>query len=186
MENIVVDLGRLELRDADGAHELEGLCVPYGVETRKVGPRPERFAPHAFAGITVAAAKIRLVDENHARLGRRPVGVARALKDEESGLVGRFRFYDTPEGRSAYENVLAGTYGGLSIGFIATREHFVSGVREITAAKLHHVSLVDEPAYDDAQIIAVRSARPAWTTVHPNTLDIREIPLLTPLMKSPR
>jgi HK97 family phage prohead protease len=186
MENIIVDLGRLELREVDDGHELDGMCVPYGVETRKVGPRPERFAAHAFAGISIAASKIRLVDENHAYRGRRPVGVARAFDDEESGLVGRFRFYDTPEGRSAYENVRAGTYGGLSIGFVATRERFVSGVREIIAAKLHHVSLVDEPAYDDAQIIAVRAARPAWTTVHPNMLDIREMPLLTPLMKTPR
>ena len=181
-ETLIIDLGRLELRDADdGGHELTGVCVPYGVETRKAGPRPERFAPHAFA--TVAATnKIRLVDENHAWRGRRPVGVAKSLNDDAAGLVGRFRFYDTPEGRSAYENVRAGTYGGLSVGFAALRETIVGGVREITEAMLHHVSLVDDPAYDDAQIIAVRSAveRPAWTMVHYDTLDTVEIPLLTP------
>lgn len=182
-ETIIVDLGRLELRDADGAHELDGVCVPYGIETRKAGPRPERFAAHAFAG-TTELSKIRLVDENHAWRGRRPVGVAKALNDEAVGLVGRFRFYDTPEGRAAYENVRAGTYGGLSVGFAAIREQIVGGVREITEARLHHVSLVDEPAYDDAEIIAVRSAdqRPAWTTVHFDTLDTVEIPLLTPLV----
>jgi HK97 family phage prohead protease len=184
-ETIIVDLGRMELRDAEGgAHELDGICVPYGLETRKAGPTPERFALHAFAG--VSAAKVRLVDENHAWKGRRPVGVAKSLNDEEFGLVGRFRFYDTPEGRSAYENVRAGTYGGLSVGFVATREHVVGGVREITEAKLHHVSLADEPAYDAAQIIAVRTGRPAWTMVRPNTLDIPEFPLLTPLMTHPR
>jgi HK97 family phage prohead protease len=180
-ETLTVDLGRLELRDADdGAHELDGVCVPYGVETRKAGPRPERFAAHAFAGVG-AQTKIRLVDENHAWKGRRPVGVAKALNDESHGLVGRFRFYDTPEGRSAFENVRAGTYGGLSIGFVAVREAIVAGVREITEATLHHVSLVDEPAYDDAQIIAVRGAeRPAWTLVQFDSLDTIEIPLLTP------
>jgi HK97 family phage prohead protease len=178
-ESIVVQM--LELRDADdGGHELDGMCVPYGVESYRAGPLPERFAAHAFAA-SADHTKIRLVDENHAWRGRRPVGVAKALSDEPGGLVGRFRFYDTPEGRSAFENVRAGTYGGLSIGFIATREAIVAGVREIIEAKLHHVSLVDEPAYDDAQIIAVRSAdRPAWTRVRYNTLDIVDVPLLTP------
>jgi phage head maturation protease len=31
-------------------------------------------------------------------------------------------------------------------------------MREIRAARLHHVSLVDEPAYTEAQIVATRAA----------------------------
>jgi phage head maturation protease len=32
------------------------------------------------------------------------------------------------------------------------------GAREIVRARLFHVSLVDEPAYDDAKVLAVRGA----------------------------
>jgi phage head maturation protease len=31
-------------------------------------------------------------------------------------------------------------------------------MREVRAARLHHVALVDEPAYSDAQVLAMRAA----------------------------
>ncbi|WP_426520531.1 hypothetical protein ACPPVQ_08430 [Diaminobutyricibacter sp. McL0618] len=46
----------------------------------------------------------------------------------------------------------------VSIGFRARREQHVNGIREILAADLDRVSLVDEPAYAGAQVISVRSA----------------------------
>jgi HK97 family phage prohead protease len=159
-ETTFVAAERLEIREAaDGHHELEGVCVPYGVETRRAGARPERFRPGAFRdALAGAVGKIRLVDHNHSD-SRRPVAVATALEERTGGLWGRFRFYNTPEGRAALENVREETYGGLSIGFVALREAIdAAGVREVIDARLHHVSLVDDPAYADAQILAVRSA----------------------------
>ncbi|MCL1871952.1 MAG: HK97 family phage prohead protease [Promicromonosporaceae bacterium] len=172
METTFIEFDQLEVRDADGHHELYGVCVPYGVETRKAPTaRPERFRFGAFAAAIAAAAKIRLTDENHAA-GRRPVGVATQLEERRDGLHGRFRFYETDEGRNAYANVLEQTYGGLSIGFACVKDAVVAGVREVQEARLFHVSLVDEPAYEAAQIVSVRSAaeyaeamhfeRPAW------------------------
>lgn len=157
-ENTVVPL---QLRRSEDGHVLEGLCVPYGVTTMKAGyPRGERFVPGAFAGVTSAGAKVRLTD-SHARDGRRPVGVATELREADDGLYGLFRFYDTPEGRGAWENVVEDTYGGLSIGYVPLDERRGSdGAREVTAAQLFHVSLVDEPAYAEAKVLAVRSARP--------------------------
>lgn len=157
---IAVSVDSLELRDADdGSHELVGICVPFDTPTMKAGPRPELFARDAFPYIADGVGKVRLTDENHAE-GRRPVGVARAFEQRAAGLWSRFRFYGTTEGRNAWENVREGTYGGLSVGFVAVRDAIVDGVRVIREAKLHHVSLVDEPAYDDAVILAVRAADP--------------------------
>jgi HK97 family phage prohead protease len=163
METTFVPVDSLEARDAGaGVHELEGLCVPYDVPTTKAGPRPEVFRRGAFASVVTAAGKVRLTDNNHAGDSRRPVGVAselvEAVRDGRAGLWGRFRFYNTPEGRAAFENVREETYGGLSIGFVSVREDVRDGVRNVLEARLHHVSLVDEPAYDDAQVVSVRSA----------------------------
>lgn len=149
----------LELRRAAGSkqHELEGVCVPYGRTSMKTEyPAGERFLPGAFAALTARSAKVRLRDA-HAQDERRPVGIATGFSDSDEGLVGRFRFYDTPEGRGAWENVVEETYGGLSVGFYPVRDRkSADGVREIVEAKLHHVALVDEPAYEEARVLAVR------------------------------
>lgn len=156
----VTEFEGLEVRQVDGHHELVGLAVPYGRVTDKTpGRKKELFRYGAFASATGAAGKVRLIDENH-DLGKRPAGVAIALEERDDGLFSRWRFYDTPEGRAAYENAREGTYGGLSVGFAVPDggDRLVAGVREIHQARLHHVSLVDEPAYDDARILSVRSA----------------------------
>jgi HK97 family phage prohead protease len=155
---VAVAVDTLEVRTTDGGgHVLEGICIPYDQPTLKAGPRPEVFRRGAFASIAEAVGKVRLTDENHAS-GRRPVGLGEAFEERAGGLWGRFRFYNTRQGRDAFENVTEGTYGGLSIGFRAVREAIVEGVRNVYEARLHHVSLVDDPAYDGAAILQVRSA----------------------------
>jgi HK97 family phage prohead protease len=153
----------LELRRA-GDHTLEGLCVPYDRTTMKAGyPHGERFLPGAFADVTTRSGqtRIRLTDSHIEGDARRPVGIATELRDTSSGLFGTFRFYNTPEGRGAWENVTEGTYGGLSVGFVpVTERRAADGAREIVKARLFHVSLVDEPAYDEAKVLAVRHALP--------------------------
>ena len=181
METTTMVLDGLELRLAGDHHEAFLRCVPYGVTTTRT-KTPERMLAGAFQEATAAASKIRLTDENHAN-GRRPVGVGLALEDRPDGLYGRFRFYNTPEGRAALENVQEGTYGGVSVGFVAVQERMAAGVREIVRARLHHVSLVDTPAYEDAEILSVRSAdRFAYLLTERKTLDIPDVPLLTPLI----
>jgi HK97 family phage prohead protease len=149
----------LELRRGADENTLEGICVPYGVTTTKAGhANGERFLPGAFADLD-ARNKIRLTDSHLEGEFRRPVGVGIEFRDTPTGLLGRFRFYATPEGRGARENVIEETYGGLSVGFLPVQEQTGSdGAREIVRARLFHVSLVDEPAYDDAKVLAVRSA----------------------------
>lgn len=157
METTYITDPQLEVRTA-GQHRLLSVrCIPYGTVTHKAGRTPERFRAHAFATAPASAGKIRLRDADHAK-DRISVGVATQLEDRDDGLYGVFRFYDTQEGRSALENVLADVYQGVSVGFYAQDEAEVDGIREVRAAQLHHVSLAEDPAYDDARILAVRSA----------------------------
>lgn len=168
----------LELRAAEDGNTLDGLCVPYGETTLKAGyPKGERFLAGAFADlISSGVAKIRLTD-SHDESGRRPIGVATEFRDEAAGLWGRFRFYNTPEGRGGRENVVENTYGGLSVGFLPLQERTGDdGAREILRARLFHVSLVDEPAYSDARVLAVRSALPDVSELLAVSYDLAAFP----------
>jgi HK97 family phage prohead protease len=166
----------MELRRS-GDHTLDGVCVPYNVTTLKAGyPQGERFLPGAFADVASSRVKIRLTDV-HDQTGRRPLGVATEFRDTDVGLIGSFRFYNTPEGRGGWENVVEETYGGLSVGFMPVDERRgEDGAREIVKARLFHVSLVDEPAYDDARVLAVRSATPDVSELLAVTYDLDEFP----------
>ena len=166
----------LELRKS-GEHTLDGICVPYNVTTMKAGyPHGERFLPGAFADLVNTRAKIRLTDV-HDESGRRPLGVATEFRDTETGLFGTFRFYNTPEGRGGWENAQEETYGGLSVGFMPVDERRADdGAREIVRARLFHVSLVDEPAYEDARVLAVRSARPDVEALLAVSYDLGDYP----------
>jgi HK97 family phage prohead protease len=168
----------LQLRAAADGHTLEGLCVPYGRTSMKAGyPRGERFVAGAFADAGRFVNKIRLTDYHVPGQQKRPVGVATDFRDSPDGLYGVFRFYDTPEGRGAFENVLEGTYGGLSVGFYTDAERIGSdGAREVVQGKLFHVALVDEPAYAEAQVIAVRSALPDVAALLAVRYDLADFP----------
>ncbi|MFF2830581.1 HK97 family phage prohead protease [Cellulosimicrobium cellulans] len=142
---------------------VDVLCVPYGEVTYAVdipGHKGEQFADDAFAHLVNAGpahwGRIRLTDSHLDGEKRRPVARATFFTETEAGLFGTFRFFNTPEGRSAFENTREGTYGGVSIGFFNGQFRDLPGsIREVTRADLAHVSLVDLPAYDGAVIIGM-------------------------------
>jgi HK97 family phage prohead protease len=156
----------LELREAraldDGRHVIEALCVPWDTPSMLTAdPRGEVFARGAFNELLAnpqSWPKVRLVDAHLTTAVRRPVAKATEFRDEPRGLAATFQFFNTPTGREAWENITEDTYGGVSIGFAALDEGRRNGMREVRAARLHHVALVDEPAYADAQVVAMRAA----------------------------
>lgn len=154
---------------------LEGICVPYGqVSYLTEHARGERFTRGAFAKtIAARSGKIRLKSLHSEAM---PVGVAAELREEDEGLFGRFRLYDTPEGRAARERAQDGVYGGLSIEFRPiVEERAKDGVTEVREAALHAVALELDPAYEGARVLAVRSAKDreehAWLWEQAPALD---------------
>ena len=178
METTSVPFSNLEIRFEDDRHYIEGICVPWGQRTDRVAI-PEVFDRGAFADLVSTNATIKLTDYNHSR-SRVPVGRSSVFEDRTEGLWARFKLNNTPEGRGAHDNVLEGVYGGLSIGFVARGERMIDGVRHVTSARLDHVSLVEEPAYEEALILDVRAALDAdiaeWRAIaapRTTTLDLR-------------
>lgn len=143
---------------ADGT--LEGICVPFGeVSPFTEHAEGERFTRGAFTKTLKIRGprKVRLKSLHSEVM---PVGIATELEEQDGGLFGRFRLYDTPEGRGARERALDGVYGGMSIEFLPVKERRADdGVTEVTEAILHAVALEIEPAYQGAQVMAVRSAK---------------------------
>lgn len=157
MENTYALPQQFVTRSEDDRHYIEGICVPYDTVTTRVGPVPEVFDRGAFRVALERGARVKLTDYNHSDK-RVPVGYAETLEERPGGLWARFRLNRTPEGESARANALEGVYAGLSVGFIARQHEMRGGVRHVIDAHLDHVSLVEDPAYVEAEILAVRGA----------------------------
>lgn len=169
METTYAEPQAFEQRSEGDRHYIEGICVPYGRVTTRVGPVPEVFERGAFGDLAASGAKVKLTDYNHSRQ-RVPVAYSERFEERAAGLWGRFRVNNTPEGRSAVENAQEGVYAGLSVGFIARKHEMRAGVRHVLDARLDHVSLVEDPAYLEAEILAVRGAQP-WREQYSWVLD---------------
>lgn len=158
METTYAEPQLFEQRSEGDRHFIEGICVPYDRVTTRVGPTPEVFQRGAFDDLVASGAKVKLTDYNHSRQ-RVPVGYSEVFEDRAAGLWARFRLNRTPEGESARANAQEGVYAGLSVGFVAREHEIRQGVRHVMKARLDHVSLVEDPAYLEAEILAVRGAQ---------------------------
>lgn len=158
---------RLELRRAGRASTPSPVwsCPTAWSPSAPSTPGASGSSRGAFAGATTNAKQIRLTDSHLPGQARRPVGVATEFREAAEGVLDSFRFYDTPEGRGADENVADGTYGGLSSASPrAGSGSAADGVREVLEARLFHVTLVDEPAYQEGRVLAVRATEDALTS----------------------
>lgn len=142
--------------DDDGARTFEGLAVPYG-ETYETSWFRERFEPGS-----VESADTALVFGGH----RDPIGRVTATRDAEDGLHITGRISDTPTGREVHTLMRDGVLSSLSIGFepIEWREeHDEDDDRPLivhTRARAREFSVVAFPAYETAQLSAVRHRTP--------------------------
>ena len=59
---------------------------------------------------------------------------------------------DTQAGRDAASEIRGGLFGGLSVEFRATRQHYAGGVRHIAGALLTGAGLVDSPSYPGSTV----------------------------------
>lgn len=166
---------------------LEVRCVPYGVVAivRDRLPNGEMTRPYregwdrgAFRHVTRAANRVPLVVGRHERRADpfADVGRATAFDERDDGLIGRFAVDESPFGDHALAKVTSGQWRGVSIG-AAPRRHrddgdpHGAGVRWRTLAHLDHVLLTEHPAYEGAEVLAVREDPPTrleeWLAKYP-------------------
>jgi HK97 family phage prohead protease len=150
----------MELRDVNPSQRLViGIVSPYD-ETTYLAPNPngERIRRGAFAkSIRQRGTKIPL-HRNHDRNLR--FGLSRSFTEEAGGLLGEFVVNPGDAGDRLLEECRDGYLPAMSAGWLPLSVgRGGDGVSEVTEAKLVEVSLVGLPAYEGAQMLAVRSAQ---------------------------
>jgi HK97 family phage prohead protease len=141
--------------------QLIGLAAPYGHETRIADFR-EVIAPGAFTR-TLAENRdiLALVDHDPGRvLGRTRSGTLE-LRETGEGLEYRVSLPETTTGNDLRALAQRGDLGGVSMGFIATRDTWEGELRTLHEVELHEVSIVQAHAAYPQTTITLRSRQAA-------------------------
>jgi len=140
-----------------------GLCVPFDrVATVADGdgglPYQEVIRRGAFRKAMKAPNRVSLNREHRETLVDE-FGYGVEFDESGDGLVGTFRVYDGNIGDHALSILRSGAITGLSISAALHPQgtRIVDGVVERRILILRHVALTSSPAYDGAEIMALRS-----------------------------
>jgi len=133
--------------------------VPYDVETR-IGHYTEVFRHGAFADADPAELVLLATHERQAL----PIGRPVELRDEPTRWYGAFRVSATRAGDEVLALARDGVRLGLSVGFVpvAGGDRWSADRRRVERVKVaaHHIAVVPFPAYEGAEVLAVRTAGP--------------------------
>lgn len=143
----------LEVRGEGDGRTICGICVPYD-KPQQISPAlREVFRPGAFANVTRAAHRVKLLVGHDAR--SLPIGRATLLKEDAAGLYGEFRVSNTTRGSEILELCRDGALNQLSVGFQPLKDRRMQdGTIERISAHLAEVSLVTFGAYGEAAAVS--------------------------------
>jgi phage head maturation protease len=152
----------LDVQPAEG--RVEGLVVPYNAPTDIVEPRDdgfvryrEQFAAGSMARAAAAPNRVMLQFTHSDQLGHQ-IGYGLSFRDSDAGCVGNFQLYR--QDRDKVMEMLQTSHRGLSLTFVSLRP-FGGLERDgelVTREAVHvrAVAAVNDPAYADAGVVAVR------------------------------
>lgn len=147
MDNL--EIRQIELRAKDDEQRIvEGIAVPYGVETN-VGAYVERFAQNSISE-DVSEVKLKFGHEGL------PIGKVVEGRNAEDGFYIRAKISETSQGNDVYTLIRDGVLNKFSVGFIPVESERDGNVVVRNLVSLKEVSVVEQPAYSDAEILAVR------------------------------
>lgn len=176
-QQIVTRVHRLDADVNKSARLIEGLAVPYGKPERVSDDGIEWYREEwqrgVFKGSTLPANRgrvwLNLTHDETSPFNR--VGKAASLVETDEGLVAVMQVEPGPFGDVALARATDGDMTGLSIAARVRRDRRDGGTVIRTDAVLLHIALVDEPAFQDARVLATRAAREKF----PTGRDPREI-----------
>ena len=148
-----------ELRSA-GARTLEGVAVVYG-DTARLPWGRERILPGAFGDVAELDVILNSAHQRDRPLARTGAGLI--LDDSVQRLAVRADLPETRDADDVLTLVRKGVLRGLSVEIVVEDDDVVSGVREIRAAKLRGIGVVDRPAYPASEVEARQ--KPARTQI---------------------
>jgi HK97 family phage prohead protease len=158
-------LRELVLRGAEvKGRTLLLACVPFDTPTWVSDggdPHREEFAPGAFRHVDPTRTQLRY---RHSGDLLDRLGAGRSLTEDGGWLIGEFAVAKGQRGDHLIDLVDSGDLSGVSVGFDpGVDEVRVDADGEITrrvrVKRLPEVSLVDQPAYEEASVLAVREER---------------------------
>lgn len=150
----------VERRFSTGAtvegRQLVGLAAPFGSETRIADFR-EVIAPGAFTRTLAENPDIlALVDHDPSRLLARTRSGTLELRETAQGLEYRITLPETTIGNDLRTLAQRGDIGGVSMGFVATRESWDGDRRTLEEVELHEVSIVQAHAAYPTTTVSLR------------------------------
>lgn len=143
---------------------IRGISVPFDSPTYIRSPIEgefwEEFPRGAFARSINNNPKGFTFNILHDRRTRLPIGVSVETREDAKGLYQEFRVSDTEAGNEVLALARDGVPLGLSIGFAPVNDHWSADKSRVwrKVAELKETSVVNEPAYSEAQVIGVRDA----------------------------
>ena len=147
----------MELRAVDAKRRrIEGTVVRYGDVANVGGAFKERIAPRALEFDSV------MLNVQHDR--RVPIartGRGMTLTHSASGLEMVTELPATRAADDTIEAIEAGLFRGLSVEMVVTKDEWSQqpgdlAMRDVAAAKLHAIAVVDNPAYPHSQLRELR------------------------------
>lgn len=141
-----------ELRFRAESREVAGTIIRYGDTADIAGIFRERVKPGAFT----LRDGLLLNVQHHRALPLARLGRGMSIENEPDGLTMRARLPDTSIAKDAIANIKAGLLTGLSVEMKVSREQWNDDAseRDILAAQLVGIGLVDSPAYPQSSIEA--------------------------------
>jgi len=154
----------LEVRSLGGGRIVAGIVAPFNTPAAIVdasGSYMETIQAGAFARTITerGVGRVKLLTL-HDRT-QLPVGRAAVLREDAAGLYGEFHIAATARGDEVIALIAGGAVDAFSIGFRPIRERWnrQRTERVLLEVRLDEVSLVWQPAYEAAQITAMREQR---------------------------
>lgn len=150
-----------QLQPSGDGRTLDLRVVPYNTVARVKDPGREPYdemwANGCFDNQINAANRV-LVNFEHEDGFQNVVGRGVELRSESMALDGTFRILQGPDGDKALELINEKVLTGVSLEAIPLRSERIDGVVRRVKARLVNVALCRFPAYEGAQVLAVREA----------------------------
>jgi HK97 family phage prohead protease len=153
-----------ELTPTGDGRTIDLRVVPYNVVTRVADPPDfepydEEWLPGAFERQLGAPNRV-LMNFEHRQGISDVVGRGTELRDRPEGLEGTFRMLSGPDADKALELVNEKVLTGVSLEAEVTRTVREDGIVKRVKARLINVALTRMPAFEGAEVLAVREQPP--------------------------
>jgi HK97 family phage prohead protease len=151
-----------ELVPVGDGRTIDLRIVPYNTVARVKDPGgppyEEEWLPGVFDKQVKAANRV-FVNVEHEQGFGGVVGRGQEFREGDDGFVGSVRVLSGPDGDKALELVNDGVLTGVSVEAVALKsQRTPEGVVQRVKARLLNIALCRNPAFVDAQVLAVREA----------------------------